>query len=375
MFDTSRIRLTKAILVVLFVGSLLLSACYGPRGWPAAQFDGNTLFAGTMDGRVVALNPESGARKWEWQPQKQTGNITSVFSSCAQSGQFKGGPFYGAPEVANGTIYLGYYTGVVYAIDGARGIEVWGHDIKSNIAAGVTVADDTVFVGSSSGKLSALYAGDGSLKWEFLTKNEVWAKPEIADGIVYFGSLDHNLYALNANDGMEKWVFETGGGIGSSPLVVDGVVYVGSFDKKFYAIDADSGTSKWVFDEAGNWFWAEALYQNGIVYACSLDNKVYAIYAGNGTLAWPKPYDAGSLLKSSPVIANGVLVVASEEGKVFGLDLETGEKRWQFDDIEAKVLSPLCTDGNKVYINSQDNRLYALEGGTGRQAWSVSLAK
>jgi outer membrane protein assembly factor BamB len=69
-----------------------------------------------------------------------------------------------------------------------------------------------------------------------------------------------------------------------------------------------------------------------------------------------------------------VLVVASEDGKVYGLDLETGEKKWQFDDIKAKVLSTLSAAEGKIYINAQNNRLYALDSETGRQVWNVPLS-
>jgi outer membrane protein assembly factor BamB len=382
MFDIRLIKPTKALLVLIILASLTLSACIGSRGWPGTVSEGDTLYVGTMQGKLFYLNSDSGARKWEWEPGKKTDNTTSSassFLSCGAggTGQFKGGASYDAPAVANGTIYIGYYTGMVYAIDATRGMEVWDYDLKSYIAAGLTVADGTVFVGSSNGKLSALDAGSGALKWEFPTKNEVWTKPVVADGVVYFGSLDHNLYAVDIETHELKWKepFGTDGGIASSPIVVDGVVYFGSFDKKFYAVNADSGSLKWVFDEAGNWYWSQALYNDGIVYACCLDNNVYALNAGNGTPAWTQPFDAGASLRSSPVIAGGVLVVASKEGKVFGLDLETGAQKWQFDNIKSRVFSSLCTDGNRVYINSQDNRLYALDGETGRQDWNVSLAK
>jgi outer membrane protein assembly factor BamB len=92
-------------------------------------------------------------------------------------------------------------------------------------------------------------------------------------------------------------------------------------------------------------------------------------------MVWPKPFDAGSLVRASPAIAGGVLVVASEDGHVYGLDLKTGEKKWEFDGINTKVLSSLCAAGGTVYINSQDNKLYALDGETGHQVWSVPLSK
>ena len=377
MLNTRRTRLTKAILAVVLLASLALSGCYGPRGWPATQSEGDTLYACTMDGRVVALDPNSGMWKWDWQPAAgQTGEQTAASFSCASTASsFVGGFFYGAPAVSDGLLYVAYRNGKVYAVDAASGVQEWSYDLRSAVAGGLAVNNDTVFVGSSNGKLSALDAGNGSLKWEFSSENEVWATPQVIDDTVYFGSLDHSIYALNASDGTKRWAFKTGGGIASTPVVVDGVVYIGSFDKKFYAIDADTGTQKWVFQGAGNWFWSNAVYDNGTIYAGSLDYNVYALDAGNGTLAWPQPFKASDQVRSSPVIAGGVLVVASEDGKIYGLYPKTGEKKWEFDGVGTKVLSNLCAAGGTVYINSQNNKLYALDGETGQEVWAVRLSK
>jgi outer membrane protein assembly factor BamB len=337
-----------------------------------------------MIGSVLALNPVTGAERWEFEPQSvQTGsigsgNLTSIknaFLSCSQggAGSFRAGYFYGAPVVANGMIYVAYFSGVVYAIDAASGQQAWNYDLKSHIAGGLAVAGGTVLVGSSNGNISALDAGNGTLKWEFSSKDEIWGAPAVADGVVYFGSLDHSLYALNAADGTEKWAFKAGGGITSTPLVINGVVYIGSFDKKFYAIDADTGIPKWTFEGAGGWFWSEAAYDSGTIYAGCLDHNVYALDATSGSPVWPQPFQSDSAVKSSPVIAGGVLVVASEYGKIYGVDLKTGENKWESDRINAKVLSPLCAAADTVYINSQDNRLYAFNSKTGREVWGVTL--
>jgi outer membrane protein assembly factor BamB len=337
-----------------------------------------------MIGSVLALNPVTGAERWEFEPQSvQTGsigsgNLTSIknaFLSCSQggAGSFRAGYFYGAPVVANGMIYVAYFSGVVYAIDAASGQQAWNYDLKSHIAGGLAVAGGTVLVGSSNGNISALDAGNGTLKWEFSSKDEIWGAPAVADGVVYFGSLDHSLYALNATDGKEKWEFRTEGGIGSTPLVVGGVVYVGSFDHKFYAIDGETGAQKWVFEGSRDWFWCAATYDDGTIYAASLDNNVYALEAGNGTVAWPQPFKASNRVKSSPIIVSGLLVVASENGNVYGLDPKTGKKEWEFDGIKAKVLSPLYSAEGIVYINSQDNKLHALNGENGFEFWGLPL--
>lgn len=375
MFDTRRTRLTKVLIVAAILVALVLSGCAGKRGWPGTISEGGVLYASTMDGRVVALNPDSGSRRWDWEPSAgQSGQTASSFT-CAGS-SLVGGLFYSAPAFADDMVFVAFHSGTVYAINADNGNQLWVYDLRSSVSGGPAAGNGTVFVGAANGKLTALDAGNGTFEWEFSTKNEIWATPAVVDGVVYFGSLDHNLYAVNAVDGTENWAFKTDGEIASIPLIVDGVVYIGSFDNRFYAVDANTGKQKWVFEGAGNWFWSQAVYDNGIVYAGCLDHNVYALYAGNGTPAWPKPFKADDQVKSSPVIAGGVLVVASEDdGKIYGVDLKTGKQKWEFDNIGTKVLSPLCAAGGTVYINSQDNKLYALNAQTGIQIWAVPLSK
>ncbi len=344
--------------------------------------EGETLFVGTMDGRVIAVNA-GGGTLWTWEPPAESGGSSII--ACGGGGQFRAGMLYGSPVVSDGVLYVSSYNGRVYAIDAEKRYDIWKYDTGSPIAGGVAVANSTVFVGSSDGRLYALEAnatmGKGSLKQgfePFQTGDKIWSTPAVQDGIVYFGSLDQKLYALDSITGELIWEFPAAGAITSTPLIVDGVVYIGAFDSKFYALDAYTGDEKWVFEEADNWFWSKAVYANGTVYACSLDQRVYAIDAESGNLAsgWVEPFDAGGDLKSAPVIVDNVLVVATEKGKLFGIDIKTGKSRWPDSiDLEVNVLSPLFASGDTFYVNAQDNRIYAFEGATGRQNWSIPLSE
>lgn len=391
MFDIKRVRSTKPIVIAILLAILALSGCIGPRGWPGVVAIGDTVFVGSMDGRIVRLEvsarqedkrvPSKADGEWVWEPE--AGPAGSIFS-CGAAGQFGTGVLYGPPAVGNDTVYTGAYNGKVYAIHAEHGTEVWDEPFETggSIVGGVAVANDTLFVGSSDGKLYAVDVGTGRAKQGFdpyPTGDKIVSTPVVQDGVVYFGSLDQKLYAIYADTGELKWdkPFKTGGGIGSKPLVVNGVVYFGSFDSKFYAVNAETGTQEWVFGEAGNWFWSEALYDNGIIYACSLDHNVYAIDADSGELAseWStNPFSTEDQIRSSPVIVGDVLVVASEDGKVYGIDLESGEERWKPIELESSILAPLSAAGGMVYINTRhDNTVYAFDGETGRQDWSIPL--
>src|SRR4030042_4568533 len=246
MFKARRNKLTTAFVLIILLSCIALVGCSGARGWPGTYAEDDVLYAGSKDGSVLALNPDSGSRKWEWSPGvSQSAGLGAV--ACAggvSGGGFAGGMSYGSPSISDGMVYVASYSGKVYAIDAESGIEKWSYDAKSAIAGGVAIGNGTVFVGSSGGKLTALDFQDGSLKWESPAQNHIWTTPVVADGIVYFGSLDHYIYALDTVDGTEKWKYETGGSVASTPLIVYGGVYVGPFDNKFYAIDAGDGTRR-----------------------------------------------------------------------------------------------------------------------------------
>ena len=180
--------------------------------WP--KFHGNSRNTGLGGGGGAV-----GTKKWEF----LTGN--SVESSPAIG--------------ADGTVYVGSDDKKVYALDGATGAKKWefltGNSVGSSPAIG---ADGTVYVGSGDKKVYALDGATGAKKWEFLTGNSVYSSPAIgADGTVYIGSGNNKVNALDGATGAKKWEFLKGGSVYSSPAIgADGTVYIGSYDDKVYAI-------------------------------------------------------------------------------------------------------------------------------------------
>jgi outer membrane protein assembly factor BamB len=144
---------------------------------------------------------------------------------------------------ADGTVYIGSSDKKVYALDGKTGAKKWefetGNSVWSSPAIG---ADGTVYVGSDDKKIHALDGKTGARKWEFVARSYVRSSPAIGkDGTVYVGSKDGKVYALDGETGAKKWEFVTGGKVESAPAIgVDGTVYIGSFDGNVYAIKTDS---------------------------------------------------------------------------------------------------------------------------------------
>lgn len=84
-------------------------------------------------------------------------------------------------------------------------------------------------------------------------------------------------------------------------------------------------------------------------------------------LRWTVPL--GEAVRSSAVIAGGVVYVGAGNGKLAAIDLVAGTVRWTFQ-AEGAIEAPPLWHAGVVYVGSHDKRLYALDADTGRQRWA-----
>ena len=190
-----------------------------------------------------------------------------------------------APAVGtDGTIYAGTWNGRLWALN-PDGSSKWIFRARNEIRSAIAVGPDgTIYFGCRDRKLYAVRA-DGKQRWEFKTGGWVDSSPALAhDGTVYFGSWDKSFYALNA-DGTKRWQFATAGEIDSSPAIgADGTIYFGSHDRKLYALAPD-GRKKWEFTTGGPIISSPALNKDQCLYITSVDGCLYALNL-DGSLRW-----------------------------------------------------------------------------------------
>ncbi len=296
---------------------------------------------------------------------------------------------YGTPAVDGDLVFIGDYTGKVYALSTlARSQHLafpqtrngeWFYpktnEVIGSVVGSPVVSDDAIYVTSSNGKVYSLDKDFGDQKWESdVLANKLWSTPYIEEDKVYISSLDGYLYALSADDGSITWSFASESKIGfvSSPVVSNGVIFVGSFDRNLHAVKVESNETLWKF-AGDNCFWATPLVSNNIIYAGCFDGKIYAIDAGNGTELWS--FDVGSPIVVSPLLVDDLLVIACDSGDVYVLRTEaTGDNRIVNQlSIGTSVRASLCASGDVVYVRGQDNCLYALDIKQGEVIWEFPL--
>ena len=384
-------------LVVIALLPLILVSCYGTtqptRGWSGTVFDDGIIYAGTRDGKVVAVNSSSQGILWSYIVTTTTSSGMSCGPTTAPTA------IYTPPIVDGDLVYIGTYSGQVLALSMlARSQNLtfpqqrygeWEWDCpidnaRSNaIVADLLVSDDAIYVSSSNGRVYSLDKEFGDLNWESKILDEkhrkLWTSPAIQGDTLYVSTFDGHIYALSLETGeLSDWSFESEAGFASSPVIYEDTIFLGSFDRYLYAIKIGSNVSMWKFPEeepAGNWFWASPIVNEGIVYAGCLDGKLYAIEAETGGKVWE--FDAESPIVSSPILMDNLLIVTDESGTVhvFDLSMEIGDEAAPLKviPIGADVRSSFCAHDGLVYIRGEDNWMYVVDIDREEVSWKVSL--
>lgn len=297
-------------------------------------YSGGTIYFGSEDGRIYAVDSASGQAKWTFETQD------AVYSS---------------PVVAGGVVYAGSWDSYLYALDATSGAELWKYKTGARIWGAPAAAGDTVYVGSDDYALHAIDAGSGELRWTFQTEDGITSSVAVAGDTVYVGG-NRSLYAVDAASGELRWAFETGDAVRSRPAVVNGVLYVGCDNGALYALDAATGQERWRF-QTGDRVWSAPAIDGGLVYVGSWDRHIYAVDIQTGEERWR--VETADKVASSPAIADGVLYIGGDAGLLYALDSASGEQRWTFA-AAGFVGSPIIVDGT-IYVGTSQGYLYAVQ--------------
>lgn len=131
--------------------------------------------------------------------------------------------------------------------------------------------------------------------------------------------------------------------------------------------------------------------KDGVIYLAAENGNLYAIDRSTMQLRWLFP--AKGPLSSTPAIAGDLVYVLSLDGHLYAINTADGTLQWSFktggeqrfsaprlygvkdtdqavtDPWDYFLSSPLVSNG-KVYFGSSDQRVYALEATTGKLVWS-----
>lgn len=226
-----------------------------------------------------------------------------------------------------------------------------------------------------------------STRWvrdSLVAKNNGFRKVNRMSPIIYkekiiMGNAIDGLVAYNQESGQEMWRIPIPYGVEASGTTIRDRLFTGSNNGKVYSIDLSVGSILWTFDTKSESV-AEPLLFDGVIYFISGSQSLFALDAATGKQLWTySRQDTSNLMTvrggSKPAISNGILYVGFSDGSLVSFNAKTGTQQWEitlnknsrFKDIDA---SPVI-EGDYIYINSYDDKLYCVSKTKGEIIWSV----
>ncbi|WP_407315238.1 outer membrane protein assembly factor BamB [Pseudomonas sp. nanlin1] len=250
------------------------------------------------------------------------------------------------PAVEGEHIFAADVTGVVMALDRNNGDVVWKQDLELPVSGAVGVGYGLVMLGTLRGDVIALDSATGEKKWEAKVTSEVLAPPASNGDVVVVQTQDDRLIGLDAATGAQRWQYDSTPAVltlrgTGAPLATNRLAIAGLSTGKVVALDISNGVPVW-------------------------EARV-AVPQGRSELDRVVDIDGGLLL------SGGTLYVASYQGRMAGIDLESGRVLWQRD---ASSYAGVAQGFGSVYISLASGTVEGVDERSTTALWSNdSLAR
>jgi outer membrane protein assembly factor BamB len=177
------------------------------------------------------------------------------------------------------------------------------------------------------------------------------------------------LWSVGVGNGQGKGLYKI------QPVISGDTIYVAAADGDLKAIDRNRGRTLWKRDLDVSLSGGVGFYEGALLLGTS-EGFVMRVDAGGGEGLWSTRL-TGEVLAAPQ--ANGRVVVAQTyDGKLHGLDFDTGEKIWTYDSnvpvLTIRGTSTPIVEGNRVFAGFANGRVLALDMETGSVAWEVRVA-
>lgn len=272
--------------------------------------DNGRLFAATGFGTVVALDPKSGKKLWE---------------------KKVGAPVRASPTAAADRVYIVNTEGVVYALSGVDGADLWtyrGLPEKTSIIANPSPAVDAgiVVVPYPSGELVALRVEDGQPAWtESLARTRSVsslaslsdaARPAIDGGTVFAVGHAGRMIATQGKTGERLWSLSVPGI--QAPSVAGQSVFVVDTQGQLMAVTRQDGKVQWTVKLPGGTAWSGPTLAGGQLWLASGAGQLVGVDAATGRISTQQ--SLGTPVYIAPVVAGGRMYVLTDQARLIALN-------------------------------------------------------
>lgn len=335
----------------------------------------NKVYAASRQGEVIAVDAQSGEKVWsldltEYQDEGFLSSITNLWADGISA------KIAGGIVVSYDTVFLGTENGLVLALDAGTGKVKWQQKVRGEVLAPPVVDEGVVVVNTGSGIMHCLDAQSGEERWVY--ESEVpplslrgISSPTISAGAAIVGTANGRLAAAVLENGQVAWEQTVAAASGttelerlvdidSEALVLAGVVYTVSFNGTLAAVELRTGRVIWKREYRS---YRRMSLEGNNLFVVDDNSQVYALDRRNGVELWTQTALRGRDLTAATAFKEYVVVgdkfgylhwINQSDGEIVAR-LEVGDN----DEDEGIYAAPIVGD-NLLFTQTRDGELVAV---------------
>ncbi len=211
--------------------------------------------------------------------------------------------------------------------------------------------------------------------------------PVVNESSVFVVDREGEVERINIENGTTVWnreidrLISTGPGLGD-----DGQLYLGTTEGEVMALSAEDGQRRWS-TRVSSEVLAAPRYSQGVVVVRTGDGKLFGLDAASGKRLWVYDSTEPALTlrgASAPLLSEALVVAGFDSGHLVALNLRTGKLSWDTrvvlpsgrSDLERMVdidSEPQLYQG-VAYIAAYQGKVAAIELGSGQTLWTRDLS-
>ena len=332
----------------------------GAQGAPAFTIGVDGLVYVVEDDRVVQIDAGTEAQGQErWHARLGTGGARFRVADGL---------------VADRSLFvMASLDGQVVALDPEDGHEIWRRPLPGEVLAPPALDTQRVIVHTGNGQVMALDRTTGKRLWVYsevlpsLTLRGTSAPVLVGDKVLA-GFANGRLVALDAATGSLLWTNEVGVpegrtvlarmvDIDADPVVIDGLVYASAYQRRVLAASVVSGRTVWSRDISTH---LDMAHDAGRLYLVGDKGQIWAVDRRTGEILWRQ--DALEYRRlSCPVVVGQHLLLADAAGYVHALSVGDGAiaGRYRYDSEQERA-PVLRAYGEGLLLREPSGRLIRL---------------
>ena len=291
----------------------------------------DVVYFGTGQGQLVAVHAQTGADVWRVQNDGP-------------------GIFQSSPTTYETLLVSGGGGNRLRGFKKSTGEKVWEYRTDLWVQSSAAVRNGVAYIGSDDGWLHAVDAKTGKLRWRFAAalpgtfeeqssttvdlkitpdghRSNVLSTPRFYKNLVFITSVGGVVYGVNADTGEEVWRHVGERSVSDTTVSEDGVVYVHTDAAILRAYEASTGRVLWASRTGTNknvWSGPYQTASAAVIHGDEViiggrDGDITSYDRRTGRYLWS--FRTGLWIQSTPKIQGDVLIVGSNDGWVYALNL------------------------------------------------------